>query len=431
MALIKPFKGIRYNKKYSKEMDNLTAPPYDVISEEEQIELHNIHPYNIVRLEYGLTYHTDNELNNRYTRAANYLDSWLKNGVLVQDDNPSIYIYQQAFSIDGKQIIRTGFISLVKIEEFSKGIILPHEYTLSKPKADRLDLMRACKANFSQIFSLYNDTNYKISSILNEFTKQQPDIEFKDRSNIINRLWPVSDKQTIDSIQQAFVNKQLFIADGNHRYETALQFRDEMRSITGLDDGKQPFDYVMMMMVAMEDPGLVILPTHRIVSNIENVNRNELLNEMKEYFNITPIDKSFIMDAIRQHESDEMPYFIYYDGENCNALQLKNWIYAQKSLLNKPEAYWKLDISILHALIISKMLGISAEDAAQQRYISYTRDIKDALKAVDSGQAKFAFLVRPTKVEQVKAVALAGEKMPQKSTYFYPKLLTGLVIYKF
>jgi uncharacterized protein (DUF1015 family) len=433
VAQIKAFKGIRYSEQYKEDMAKLTAPPYDVISEQQQKALYDIHPYNVIRLEYGLT-QGDDEADNRYTRAAAYLEQWLRDGVLVQDKSPAIYVYQQSFAIDdGRRLTRTGFISLVKLEEFSKGVVLPHEYTLSKPKTDRLNLMRACKANFSQIFSLYEDSDAKVSRILEDIIRQPADMDFVDGEGISNKLWSICDQDAIKAIQHAMSDKQLFIADGHHRYETALNFRDEMRMITGKSDGEQPFDYVMMMMVAMEDPGLVILPTHRIIKNIKDLDKDTLLNDISSEFDVQALNvcSCEVSTVIEQHETDEMPFFVYYDGRRFYALQLKSWADVDKALPDKPRAYKQLDVSVLHSLIIDRLLKIDEYSAAQQTYITYTRDISEAVEAVKDGDAQLAFILRPTKIEQVKAVALAGEKMPQKSTYFYPKLLTGLVIYKF
>ncbi|MBZ4664756.1 DUF1015 domain-containing protein [Mahella sp.] len=433
MAQIKAFNGIRYNERYNKDIAKLTAPPYDVISEQQQKALHDVHPYNVIRLEYGLT-EGDNEADNRYTRAAAYLEQWLRDGVLVQDKSPAIYVYQQGFTLDdGRTLTRTGFISLVKLEEFSKGVVLPHEYTLSKPKADRLNLMRACKANFSQIFSLYEDSDAKISYILEGIIQQPADVDFIDSDGISNKLWVIADQNIIEFIQQAMSDKRIFIADGHHRYETALNFRAEMRAITGKSDGEQPFDYVMMMMVAMEDPGLVILPTHRIIKNIKGLDKDTLLNDISSEFDVQALDvcSCEVSNVIAQHEADEMPFFVYYDGRRFYALQLKSWADVDKALPDKPRAYKQLDVSVLHSLIINSLLKIDEYSAAQQTYITYTRDISEAVETVKDGDAQMAFILRPTRIEQVKAVALAAEKMPQKSTYFYPKLLTGLVIYKF
>lgn len=433
MAQIKAFNGIRYNERYNEDMAKLTAPPYDVISEQQQKALHDIHPYNVIRLEYGLT-QGDNETDNRYTRAAAYLEQWLRDGVLVQDKSPAIYVYQQDFTLDdGRTLTRTGFISLVKLEEFSKGVVLPHEYTLSKPKADRLNLMRACKANFSQIFSLYEDSDAKVSYVLEGIIQRPADVDFIDSDGISNKLWVLADQNIIEFIQQAMSDKRIFIADGHHRYETALNFRDEMRAITGKFDGEQPFDYVMMMMIAMEDPGLVILPTHRMIKNIKGLDKDTLLNDISWEFDVQVLDvcSCEISTVIAQHEADEMPFFVYYDGRRFYALQLKSWTDVDKALPDKPRAYKQLDVSVLHSLIINRLLKIDEYGAAQQTYITYTRDISEAVETVKDGGAQLAFILRPTRIEQVKAVALAGEKMPQKSTYFYPKLLTGLVIYKF
>ena len=273
MAEIIPFKGLRYNEELVGNISNVVTPPYDVISPEEQANYYNISEYNCIRLELSKEMAGDDDSNNKYTRAAQTLQKWIDNRVLLEEENPCIYIYQQEFSLSStERYIRTGFIALVRLEEFSKGIILPHENTLSKPKEDRLNLMRACGANFSQVFSLYDDENKDIAKVFEEYcSSNKPVISIeKGIAGSPERVWAISDGDIIDKIKNIMADKKLFIADGHHRYETALAYRDELREKNPNHTGNELYNYVMMMLVDIDDPGLVVLPTHRMVSNIDN-----------------------------------------------------------------------------------------------------------------------------------------------------------------
>ncbi|KKL79029.1 hypothetical protein LCGC14_2018950 [marine sediment metagenome] len=277
MITVLPFKGIRYNTEKIKDISKVITPPYDIISEEERDRYYDLHPNNIIRLILGKDFPDDNQSVNKYTRAAGYFDTWREENILIQDTEPAIYVYAQEFTLFNKKYVRKGFISLVKLENFETGQIYPHEQTLAKPKEDRLKLMQSCNANFSQVFAFFEDENSKISNILHKVyegdsgTSITPEVDFTDGFGVKNLLWVIKDNKIIEDISSLMKNRALFIADGHHRYETALFYRDMIRSNEGSpnSNGNIPSDYVMMMCVSMEDPGLQILPTHRLARNIK------------------------------------------------------------------------------------------------------------------------------------------------------------------
>jgi len=439
MANIIPFKGLRYNTEKIKDLGLVTTPPYDIISPDEQEMFYNMHPNNVIRLEYGKEYQDDNTENNRYTRAAEYLNNWIKEGILIYESQPAIYLYEEIFTLkDGTTKSFKGFITLVKLEEFSKGVILPHEETLSKAKTDRFNLMSTTYSNFSQIYSLYIDIERKLSKIIDNISSTPPCISFKSWDGIIQNLWIVTNHETIAKIQKYFENKQLFIADGHHRYETALNFRNKMREENPNYREEDLFNYVMMMLVDMDDPGLVVFPTHRLVKNLDHFDENKLVNELTENFDIEKFHSEQNAENMALEiektlsENSHQKTFALYTGKNYYYIfTLKNANIMDSMLPDKSLAYRNLDVSILHTLVLDKLLGIDMENMANQKNLTYTRDSKEAIEWVKNGNFQCSFLLNATKVHEIKDVSLANEKMPQKSTYFYPKLITGLVMNKF
>jgi len=440
MATIVPFKGLRYNPEIVENLAAVVTPPYDVIGVAAQDCYYEKHPYNIIRLEYGKTFQEDDD-NNRYTRSANYFMAWLEKKVLTPEPEPAIYLYEQEFTIEGERRIRSGYICAVQLEQYEKGIVLPHEQTLPKHKVDRLDLMRACRANFSPIFGLYSDPGAAVTGTLRDVAKGSPDAKFTDEKGEMHRLWVVKNSEAIKGVQQLMADKQIFIADGHHRYETALNYKSE-RENSGISNGQPAYNFVMMTLVNLYDPGLVVLPTHRLVKNVQETylsNFPEKLKEiftLEEYHSLSYKEKltNFLEElALRgRDDSGTRPhrhvfgmyisgklYFASLNDEN----QLGNLMQADKSV------DWQgLDVSVLHSLILEKYLGIGEELRARDDHITYSREEEGALAAVDKGEFQIAFFLNPTLVEEVTNVAANGEKMPQKSTYFYPKLITGLVI---
>ena len=419
MAEIKAFKGLRFDREKAGDIDKLTCPPYDIISEEERQAYLSENEHNIIRLELP-------KGDEPYRTVGQTLREWISSGILKKEDKDAVYIYEEEFSLGGVTRSFKGCIVRVKLEEFSKGIILPHEETLSKAKEDRFNLMKATNCNFSQIYSLFTDEDHGITNRLDSLSSGKPESELTDHDNVTHRLWVVTDENEISALCSDFSDKKLYIADGHHRYETALNYRNYCRE-NGTGNGAE--DYVMMMLVDMEHPGLLVLPTHRVLRNL-SVNPDEVIDKCGEYFDITEYSGTDTIETVLKERYDSGDKaFAYYSGKNkYKLLVLKDKTAVSKLLPGKSAAYCGLDVSVLHTLVLERIFGIDSENMAKQINLTYVKEFEAAIFSVDSGIAQCAFILNPTKVEEIKDVAAAGEKMPQKSTYFYPKLITGLVM---
>ena len=422
MAEIRAFKALRFDTEKAGAIEELVCPPYDIISEEQRQEYIYRNPNNIIRLELP-------KGDEPYKTAGEVLKKWLDSGVLKKDSEDAVYIYEEEFSINGIHAKFKGCIVRVKIEEFSKGVGLPHEETLSKAKEDRFNLMKATNCNFSQIYSLYMDSEHKIISRLDRLSECNPAIELTDGDEVTHRLWIVTDKDEINAICGDFADKKLYIADGHHRYETALNYRNYCRE-NGIGDGGE--DYVMMMLVDMEHDGLVVLPTHRLVRDLESFDKEKILNDCKEYFDVSEeSDVNTAESKLKELYDEGKKAFAFYSGDKgYNLLVLRDEKVIEELLPNKSKATQGLDVTVLHTLVLEKIFGIDAENMAKQINLTYTRLFDEAIESVNTGKAQCAFILNPTRVTEIRDVAAAGEKMPQKSTYFYPKLITGLVMNK-
>ncbi len=426
MAEIKAFKGMRYNPEKGGGLNSLVCPPYDIISDEQRADYIEKNPCNIIRLE------LPKGGDERYREAGETLTKWLDENVLAQDKNDSIYVYEMDFTANGVKNSLKGFVSLVKLEEFSKGIILPHEETLSKAKQDRFNLMSETFCNFSQIYSLYMDENNSIYSLVDGCSQGEPDMSVTDSDGTVHKMWCVSDSGVIAKITKAFEDKKLYIADGHHRYETALNFHKHLVA-EGKDTADGLSGYIAMMLVNMENSGLVVFPTHRIVHGLENYSTEKILDGCKAYFDIEESDAGEGMRSalLNFYNAGKKAFALYAGGKRAHIMILKDENAVKKFLPEMSDAYCGLDVSVLHNLVLERIFGIDKENMANQKNLSYTRSVDEAIAAVDEGRADCSFIVNPTKVTEIRDVALAGEKMPQKSTYFYPKLITGLVMNKF
>ena len=424
MALVKGFKGLRFNTEKSGDISTVVCPPYDIISEEQRLEYIKENEYNIIRLELP-------KGDNPYNNAKTILDEWLENGILTREESNAVYIYEEEFTAYGKQYKVKGCIVRVKIEEFEKGVILPHEFTLSKAKEDRFNLMKATNCNFSQIYALYSDEENKTISKLDKLSSGTPDIELTDSDGVIHRMWIVTNEEDVNAICGDFTDRKLFIADGHHRYETALNYRNYCRE-NGLAKEGEAVDYQMMMLVNMEHPGLVVFPTHRIVRDLASFDKQEVLSACEEYFDITEYDSINNIESVltELYNNNEKAFGMYCGEGKWTLLVLKTLDTMAVLLPNVSKASQGLDVSVLHTLILEKLMGIDAENMAKQINLTYVKQIDNAVKSVDNGTADCAFILNPTKISEICDVSSAGEKMPQKSTYFYPKLITGLVINK-
>lgn len=434
MANVKPFCGLRYDTNIVGSLKNVTTPPYDIISPDEQ-DAYSKTEHSIIHLELGKTFDTDTDTNNRYTRANDALTDWMEKGVLKYEDAPAYYLYEEVFTLpDGTEKSLKGIISAVELVPFSEKVILPHEETLSKAKADRFELMDKTHANFSPIYFLYMDEKKTVNQIISEVSKTAPEESFKTSDGITHNMWVIKDEALCSEIQAAFADKQLFIADGHHRYETALNFRNKVaEEIPGFDKSHGA-NFIMAFAVEMDDPGLVVLPTHRIVQNLENFSADAALEKLSENFTVekhTSSDIAKDADSLLSKHTD-VPSFVFYTGnEEFYLLTLKNEGAMAEKLPEKSDAYRGLDVSVLHTLILDSIFGIDTVNMANQKNLVYTKFSDEAISSVANKNAQCAFLLNATKVRQIKDVSLLNEKMPQKSTYFYPKLITGLVIHKF
>lgn len=409
-----PFKGLRYNNEKIGNITDVIAPPYDVIKTDEQIELEEKHPANIIRLILNQPQNDDTEQENQYTRAANHLKKWISDQTLIRDSSPHYYIYDQSFTApDGKYYTRRALIALGKLEPFENKVILPHEKTHAGPKIDRLNLMRACHANLSPIFLLYQDPNGDIEQILQEFTDDKPpEVDCPEVFGSTHQLWCLDNPQFNQEIQELFTSKPLLIADGHHRYETALAFRDEM---TKNADGNplSGFDYMMMNLVRMESPGLAVLAIHRLLSNLTKEQISHAIAGLPDIFEVQEIDSISNLMAKLETFKGKSSAVGMYSPDNRYRL-----------LTPRASATRLLDVTLVQETIINKLFKV--ETIAD--HISYTAYAEDAISHVKDGENRIALFMNPTPVEQVLDVAKAGSVMPQKSTYFYPKMATGLVL---
>ena len=428
MATILPFQALRYNTEKISDLSKVMTPPYDIISPQQQREFYDESPYNVIRLEYGMEFPDDTPDNNRYTRAKQDLDKMMQEQILIQEDEPAIYIYEQIFTMpDGSKKSCKGIFTLVQLEEFDKKIVLPHEETLSKAKTDRFNLMKATNCNFSQIYCLYLDQQRMVNQVLEEKMKQKADISFTAQDGIRQNLWMIKDKDTIAILEKSFADKQLFIADGHHRYETALNYRNYLRENGAVADGL--YNYVMMLLVDMEDDGLVVFPTHRMVKDVSGFDEAALLQSVEKYFTVKKINDLALIESELQKE--QKAFSLYTGKDYFYLLVLRDYDAMLNRLPDKSPAYQGLDVSILHTLILEENFGIDPENMADQKNLVYTRDVSEAIHDVQNGKFQCSFILNATKVSEIKDISLANEKMPQKSTYFYPKVITGLVMNKF
>ncbi len=422
MAEIRPFRGLRFNCEKAGKIEELVCPPYDIISEQQRLDYLRENENNIIRLELP-------KGDDPYAQAGKTLEGLLDRGILAQDEKDSIYIYEEEFTVGGITRSFKGCIVRVKLEEFSKGIVLPHEETLSKAKEDRFNLMKATDCNFSQIYSLFNDAEHSVTAQLDELSKAAPVSELTDGEGVTHRLWSVTDEKEIEKLCEKFADKKLYIADGHHRYETALNYRNYCRENGMSDEGR---DYVMMMLVDMEHPGLLVLPTHRIVRDLESFEPETLLTKCADYFDITDHSGTDSIEAelAAEYEKGSKAFAFYCGGDSYKLMVLRDKQAVKELLPGKSDSYCGLDVSVLHTLVLERIFGIDAENMAKQINLTYVKKLEDALDSVKDGSANCAFILNPTRVEEIRDVAAAGEKMPQKSTYFYPKLITGLVMNK-
>ena len=424
MAIISAFKGMRFDTDKAGSIKTLCCPPYDIISEEQRLGFIAENEYNIIRLELpkGET---------PYKTAAEVLKAWEESGILKLEDKPALYIYEEEFTAYGKRNSIKGLICRLKVEEFSKGVVLPHEFTLSKAKEDRLNLMKATNCNFSQIYGLYMDEEHTSLATIDECSKGEADLTFTDDDNITHRMWIVTDEDVISKLVSDFADRKIYIADGHHRYETALNYRNWCRE-EGIAKEGDAQDYQMIFLCDMGHPGLVVFPTHRLVRDLEDFDEDAVLAKCAKYFDIEAFTRTDNMEEIlsEQDKNGKKAFGFYVGKGEWYLLTLKDISVLDAVLPDMCVASRQLDVSVLHSLILEEIFGIDKENMAQQINLTYTKFFEEAISSVDEGKSQCSFVLNSTKVTEIRDVASAGEKMPQKSTYFYPKMITGMVMNK-
>ncbi len=446
MADVLPFAAVRYNTKEKDKnliLADLVAPPYDVIAAEQQQALYDRHPCNIVRLILGKAQLNDDEFNNRYTRAAALLQTWKEQEILTPDKKRALYGYEQEFTIPGtnRKAVRRGFFAAVRLMDYRSGRIRAHERTHQGPKADRLRLLRATQCNLSPIFVLYSDPEKGVKKHLDAACGCPPCDQLTDDQGVTHRLWVIQQKEVILGIREAMKNRNLFIADGHHRYETSLNYRDEMRDVTGSKDGRQPFDYTLMYLNDFDDDGLVILPTHRVLARElgADVDLDEVLEDLEEYFQVKEFkvdlgDLEKAAEAIRERvqppKGGPMRCVMVVRKGRAWTLTLKKEADLKEMFGDEeiPDQVRKLDVTMLHRYIITRGWMGNPEIEMEEGDIYYEKNITDALNLLQKNKGCVAFIMNPTTKQQAQEIADLGELLPQKSTYFYPKLLSGLVL---
>jgi uncharacterized protein (DUF1015 family) len=429
---IHPYRGVHYNKEKIRDLSLVVTQPYDKITPEMQEEYYRKSPYNIVRLILGKKEASDNERNNQYTRAREYLRQWMKEGILVRDETPALYASYQEYEAGKKKYIRKGFVALLELEETGAGV-KAHEKTLAGPKADRLNLMRATESHFEHIFMLYSDPEQKSINILDRATAgRDPDYEAVDEYGARHMLWTIRDPKIIEELKHIVESKTLFIADGHHRYETSVNYMREM--LPYLDQFEQPEapNNRQLTLVPMEQEGLIILPTHRVIHSVKGFDLDRLIGDFSEFCTVEefPVEERDKLPLRLNERITRHAFGLVAKGaKSCYIFTLKSDNLIESLVGGEHSKAWKsLDVTILHALL-EKFLGIDAKALEAYTNVKYVREPEEGYEMLEKeANVQAVFLLNPTKINEVKEVALAGERMPQKSTDFYPKLITGLVM---
>jgi uncharacterized protein (DUF1015 family) len=431
MAEVRPLRGIRYVQDTVGDLAQVLTPPYDVIDKEAQERYYARSPYNSIRLELGKEQATDNVLNNVYTRAAATFSEWRMQNVLRQESAPCYYLYQQVFTHGSQTYTRTSLLARVRLEPWSTRVVLPHEHTLAKAKNDRLHLLQACAANFSPIMSLYDDPQGRMRRLLNQYSTQA-EARVVDEVGEQHLLHPVTDAQQIALIEDFFAQRQLYIADGHHRYETALAYRDSVHEQRHELSPEDAVNFVLMALTDVDDPGLLVLPTHRMLFGLSEQALSELSEQrLGQYFTLKPLDSGAtdeqVLTQLAQAGREQL-MLLLATNEHRWLLLLSEQGRRRMELSEHSVAWNRLDVAMAHTLVLEELLGLQKQDMTAGTHVYYTRDAREALQGVQAGKVQLALLLNATRVQQICDVARADDRMPQKSTYFYPKLITGLVI---
>ncbi len=431
MAEIQPFRGVHYNREAVGDISGVICPPYDIISPQMDEELHNRSPYNFIRIEYNRLQPDDSDTNNRYTRSAATFKQWLEQKVLVTDDVPTIYVHDQFFNLDGDTYKRRSLIVRVRLEDWDKNIIRPHENTFKGPKKDRISLLWALNANTSSVMSMYEDKDNKISSILKRQDSGKLLLSAAEIDGERHNVWTITEPAVVKELCKCFDDKPLYIADGHHRYESALTY---MRERSACDKEFAPdaaYNYVMMTLLDMDDPNLIIFPTHRLLNGLSPADLSSFEDKLKQFFDIQELslDITDVWQQIDYITSDEANIRLTIvglkDGKAC-ILTLKDADAAGKMMPSeRSDVYKKMDVSIVDHIILEKILDIRSDDEVR---IKYTHDRQEAVNSVLNGDCQIALITNLVKGKTIKDIADARDRMPRKSTYFYPKLPSGLIV---
>jgi uncharacterized protein (DUF1015 family) len=452
MAIIAPFCGLRFNPDKVGKLEEVVTPPYDIISEKSQAAFEARNPYSMIKLDISKSPGPVSESDDRYQRAKKYFTEWQEQGILIQDPVPAIYLYHIDYLLpSGKRLTRLGLVALVELSDFAEGIVKPHEETFSTVTSDRLRLTDACRAQFSQVFSLYSDKEGVIAECMAQAQRNGPPLcSVADGDGAVHTLWPLTDKDTQAEVQRLFLDKALYIADGHHRYSTALRFQEVMRERNGGLAKGSPYRYVMMYLCAMEDPGLSVLPTHRLLYLPGDVlpagdkGLNSILAKLAPGFFLEEMRGGSreiliaeVLARMDEHAGRQPVFGLYHPGEDrCFLLELKEGAMDEFTRIDRPQVLRELDVVVLSDLAIGSFLGLTRHRCEEENLVHYYSDPDDALDVAvkeslgNGAQAPLLFLMNNTRVDQVKKVADAKLIMPHKSTYFYPKILTGLLINK-
>ncbi len=441
MAQIFPFAAYRYNPERV-EIENVLTQPYDKITPDMQERYYAASPYNLIAVEKGKSFPDDTPARNVYTRAAQKLEEWIAGKILVRDPAPGVYIYSQDYVLPGSATHRRreGFIALGRLEDYANGVVFRHERTLAAPKADRLELLRRTRTQTGQLFMLYDDAGGRIEELLAQASRSPAPVEMRDEYDVLHRLWPVTEAKLVRGFVSAMADKKLIIADGHHRYETALAYRDECREGSSGTEPSGPAEMAMMTFISTQSKGLTILPTHRVVRNLLRFDMEQFRDEVTRYFDwyaypfADPKERtSSFADFRRDFQRlgrARHAIGVYAGGGAFYLFLLRKGAELEHLLPDLSPAQRKLDVVLLHRLLLEKGLAITAEAVTAERNITYEREMDAAIAAVDRQEAQLACLLNPVRIEQVVEIALAGDVLPQKSTDFYPKLLSGLTIYR-
>ena len=431
MAEIRAFRGVRYNRSKVRDLSAVICPPYDIITPQIEEELYRRSQYNFIRIEHGLQLSQGPTLDNKYIRAATTMEQWLKQGILVTDETAAIYLHDHYFSHQGREFRRRGLTVRVRLEEWHRMIVRPHEDTLAEPKSDRVSLISALNANTSPILALFSDRERQVSSLLVAQESVKPIISIGSSNRERHNIWAITERQDVKLICSLFNEKPLYIADGHHRYESALVYRREQSARFSSVSGDEAFNFVLMTLVDFADPGLIILPPHRLLRGLSPSSLSGLMNKLKSFFDI--VEVSLDMPGVEQQidnlltASDQIRLGLFgLAGKQILLLKLRDFATASKLMpYFHSELYKRLNVSVTDYIIQEELLGLASSQ--KEARIAYNYDWQDAVGKVLAGEYQLAFIQSPVRTEVIKAIADAGDRMPEKSTYFYPKLPSGLV----